>query len=221
MAITNYAQQAAAWGSGGDPNAAEFARQQEEARRRREAAREQELQAQSTQEESDIAVRALDPTLATREKYNAQAQQRQLEAFRSLIGGMGGGGDVPLTGAPGGIPFDEAGARGAAFARAKERTGQTSRAALDALRGVLSSSGRLGGQFEAEKTGQVIGGAAGDLGEFEREQLIQDLQRAGQISDREAAGALTRRGQDISLLQSRQSSLQGLLSALQSGGGLY
>ena len=151
----------------------------------------------------------LDPTLATKDKYNAQAEARRMESIKGLMGSFGSGGGAGGPGGGGGqIGFNEQGARDAAFARAKDRAGQTSRAAMDSLRGALASSGRLGGNFEAEKMAQVVGGAAGDLGEFERDQLMLDLNRAGQISDRNFQGDIVRRGQDLQ----RQAALLGLFN---------
>jgi len=155
---------------------------------------------------------SLDDELSTKDKYNAQAEARRLASIRALMGSSGGG-----TGAGAGtpnIPFDEQGARNAAYARAKDTIGQRTRASVDALKGVLSESGRSGGAFEDASLANVVGQGGFDMGEFEREQLIQDLNRAGQIGDRESSASLTRRGQD---LQSQQA-LFGLLNA---AGRLY
>ena len=156
-------------------------------------------------DENPWSTEELESQLSIRDKYNQAAEARRAAMIQGLWGQGGAGG----AGTAGQIGFNEQGARAAAFARAKDTAGQTSRAALDSLRNALSTSGRLGGDFEAQQTAGIIGGAAGELGEFEREQLIQDLGRAGQISDRERAAQLTMRGQDIQ----RQAALLGLFNA--------
>ncbi len=125
--------------------------------------------------------------LATRDKYNAAAEARRAAALQQLMMQQGGGG----AGTPSkGMAFDEEGARAAAFARAKDQAGQTARASLDALREHLG--GNLGGAAEQQRSAEVIGGAAGNLGEFTRDQMIMDLARAGEIGDRNYAGDLER-----------------------------
>ena len=145
--------------------------------------------------------------LATRDKYNAAAEQRRWAMMQGLMGsyGSGGGGDKPGLG---NINYNEQAARDAAFARAKDQAGNTSRAALDSLRGYAQSSGRLGTNWEGGKAAQVLGEAAGGLGEYTRDQMMLDLNRAGEISDRNLAAQLTMRGQDIQ----KMASLLGLFN---------
>lgn len=133
---------------------------------------------------------SMEEELAVRDKYNAQAEARRQNALRALMLQTSGGGSGSGGGPDPNIAFNEEAARNAAFARAKDRAGQTARASLDALREHMG--GNLGGAREAALSAEVIGGAAGTLGEFEREQLIQDLKRAGQISDRNYAGGIER-----------------------------
>jgi hypothetical protein len=124
----------------------------------------------------------------------------------SSISGMFSGGNVAreeYTG-PG---VDETAARNAAFARAKEQAGSTARASLRSLQGVIDERGMTGSSTEAGLAGGAIGGAANTVGDFTREQLIQDLTRAGQIADMRYQGNITQRGQDLS----RNQSLAGLL----------
>ena len=164
----------------------------------------------TTSEEYGLsAAEELEQQLAARDKYNKLAEARRLAMFQGLDAGGGDGGtDSNLS-------FNEEAARNAAFARAKGRAGQTARASLDALREIQSSRGLLGGAKEAQGAESVIGEAAGGLGEFENEQLMLDLNRAGEIGNRNYAGALTRRGQDIE----KRRSLLALLSS--SGGAIY
>jgi len=149
--------------------------------------------------------------LSQKAALQAEAEKRRLDAYKGLLGstgGIGGGTTDPN------LAFDEQAARDAAFARAKDQAGQVGRSALDSLRSALGAQGRLGGAYEAQRTGEVIGGAAGNLGEYTREQLMADLNRAAGISDRNVAAGLTRRGQDLNL----QQTLLGLINA---PAGLY
>ena len=118
---------------------------------------------------------------------------KRMAAIQGL-GGPGGASGSPVSG----MAFDEAGARAAAFARAKDQQGQISRSSIDALKNLMAETGGLGSGLEAGSMGQIVGGAAGNLGDMTREQYIQDLNRAAQVSDREAQAGLTRRGQDLS-----------------------
>ena len=122
-----------------------------------------------------------------------------------------GGPDNVIT--PQGEPDDTA-AWHAKFAREKDRVGQTARASLDALRGVVSERGMLGGGQEGAGIASIIGGAQGELGEFGREEAIQGAVRAAQVADRNYAGGLTRRGQDMSRINS-------LLGIISSSGRVY
>ena len=138
--------------------------------------------------------------------------ERRLAAIRSLSGGTGGstGGSSGGTGSGGGsTSVDEQASRNAAFARAKDQQGQTARASLDALRGIMSESGTLGSGMEAMGQANIISGAASDLGDFERERLMSDSDRAASIADRNYAGDLTRQ----SLEQQKFQALLGILTS--------
>lgn len=115
---------------------------------------------------------------------------------------------------PGGEMNDqERAARAAAFSRAKEQSGQTGLAALNALKQSVENTGRMGSSYEAQGLGGIIGGVQGGVNDFTREQLIQDLNRAAGIADETYQGNITQRGQDLA----RQQAIIGLLSA----GSLY
>jgi hypothetical protein len=135
----------------------------------------------------------------------AGAETRRLEQVRPFLN--------PPTVSRAGIAGNEEAARNAAFARAKDQAGATARASLNALRSILSERGIGGAGYEAARTGEIVGGARGELGEFTREQLIQDLRRAGEISDQEYEGLIAQRGQNLGTAQS----LLGLINAR----GLY
>lgn len=111
------------------------------------------------------------------------------------------------------IAGNEAAARSAAFARAKDRAGQTALASLTALQNVMGQRGMLGSSEEARLTQGGLQGGADVLNEFTRDELMSDLDRAAELSDRTYAGDITQRGQDLSARQS--------LLALMTSAGLY
>ena len=114
-----------------------------------------------------------------------------------------------FTGAgDGAISAGEVGARNAAFARAKEQSGKTALAALMSIKDQFAGSGLTGSTMESGAIGNAVGNAAGGVNEFTRDQMLMDLERAGRIADRDYAGNLSRRGQDLGYRQS----LMGLLS---------
>lgn len=143
------------------------------------------------------------------QRLHAQDEQRRL----GLISSVGGSG-APTVQHSAGPAFDENAARQAAFSRAKEQAGQTAMSSLQSLKGIMEGSGRMGSSMEASGIADVLGGARGDINDFTSDQLMSDLDRAGEISDMEYQGNIQQRGQDLSRMQS----LLGLLSA---SGGVY
>jgi len=141
--------------------------------------------------------------------YNEQqrmllADKLSRDRMASLSGMMGDtAARVQMPGGP-----DETAARSAAFARAKEQAGSTARSALMSLQGAIDERGMTGSSVEAGQAGGVIGGAANSVGDFTREQLIQDLNRASQIADMRYQGDITQRGQDMN----RTQTLMGLMA---------
>lgn len=138
-----------------------------------------------------------------------KGMDRQLSAIQGLIGS---GGNVPprVTGGGPSAQAEEM-ARQAIFARSKDQAGQIARSGIDSTRGMLSEFGLLGGGTEPAALGSVIAGGQQMLGETSREQSIQELLRAGQLADRNYAGDIAQRGQDIS---AQQAMLGLLLSSL-------
>jgi hypothetical protein len=134
-------------------------------------------------------------------------------SFGSRTGGGAGGGVGSLP--PIAFP-DTTAATDAAFARAKDRTGQNVRASLTGLSENLASRGLMGGRLEGGARGEVIGRAGSGLNEVIREQAIQDALGAQRRASEEFQGRITQRGQDIQVAQSaneqRNRALQGLLS---------
>jgi len=159
-----------------------------------------------TQLEADLAAK----TLTQRASLNDSTFEKRLAALSAANGG-----------APGGTPtttytpaFNEEAARAAAFSRAKSQAGATANASLQALQDVMAGRGLRGSTIESNETANIIGGVGGEINNFTGDQLMQDLSRAAQISDREASAGLTRRGQDMQQSQS-------LMALLNSMGSLY
>ncbi len=128
------------------------------------------------------------------------------------FGGGATGGGGAQTGGPqyGGSPIsggsrlpsltmpDQSKASAAAFAGAKDRVGQTSRASLDALRGELGASGMLGGGAEGQLTRDVIQSGAGELGQVSRDLAGKEADLSADFAKTNYAGGITQRGQDVS-----------------------
>lgn len=168
-----------------------------------------------TQLEATLEQQAAAGNVAAQKELLQQRATLSDETFAkrlAALSAMGGGGtSEPTTTAP---AFDEAAARATAFGRAKDQAGQTALASLQALHDVMAGRGMAGSTVEGDATAEIIGGAGNDVNHATDNQLIADLDRAAQISDREASLGVTRRGQDMS----QQQSLMALLNA---SGSLY
>jgi hypothetical protein len=165
------------------------------------AARQKELEAKAAADRGEMELAA---------KLGAEAESRRLSAATRIMSSSSGptGPQVDGGGGPAG---KEDAARNAAFARAKERAGQTALAALTSLKDVMAGAGKMGSSMESQGIASIIGGAAGDVNEFSRDELILDTNRAADIADRNYAGAITQRGQD-------QAAKLSLLSLIGKGG---
>lgn len=139
------------------------------------------------------------------------ANNARMAAIWGKIGGLpvldAGGG---MAGLPDG---QEQAARDAAFGREKDRIGQMGRGAVNSLTNLMSERGTSGGGYEQAGLADIVGGTQGQLGDVAREQTIQDVGRAAQVGDRNYAGNLQRRGQDMNYKQA--------MAALMSQGGSY
>lgn len=140
--------------------------------------------------------------LRERARLDDEAFQRRMAAMNSLPPiGSGAAGSTAIN-------AKEKEARDAAFASAKDKQGQLARARVNSLRGVMSDRGFLGSGEEAAGMGGIVDSAGDNMGEFVRDQLMMDADRAANIADRDQAHALTRRGQDINYRQSLLALLQ-------------
>jgi hypothetical protein len=147
---------------------------------------------------------------ALKEKYNTLAQNRLLGAMGTVGGGQGAPG---VSRTSGDIAAKEQAGREAAFARAKEQTGQIAQSSLQSMRNNLARRGITGGGYAEQRGAEALAPATGRLQDFTREQLIQDLGNLQHAGDVEYQGGIQQRGQTLA----NQQSLLGLLKA----GGIY
>lgn len=123
-------------------------------------------------------------------------------------GGFGGGDETAAGTLPSRVagvsPADRRAAEDAAFARAKERVGATTQGLLRSIQNTMARRGIQGSGIEGELTERALTGGAGQLGEVARDQAIEGLRRAQAIEDRDYAGGIAQRGQEIPLLQQRR-----------------
>lgn len=139
-----------------------------------------------------------------------ESAKLQAEAEARRWGMFGGGGSAQVAPI---APIDTSAARAAEFARAKDRSGQMARGALNSLYDLMAATGRSGSNIEAGGAAGVLGGAAGELGDLSREQTIQNLGIGERQASENYQGQIAQRGQDLNRLQS----LMGLITAR----GLY
>lgn len=138
-------------------------------------------------------------------------QKARTDSVSALMGQFAGGSNSPrVTRTPENQAAEQA-SRDAAFARAKEKAGQTARASMQTLQGVLDERGLMGSSIEGAETGNIIGGAAGDIGEFLRDQAITESNRAADISDMDFSAQVAQRGQEMSRKQAMMSLLGSML----------
>lgn len=156
-------------------------------------------------------------TLAAQSK-NAEnqlrlAHQQRLSAANAGFGKaqeLMSGFQDPTAGGSGGAGADDTAARAAAFGRAKDQAGLTGRASVDALNALLADSGLFGSGFEASGLADIVGQTAGGVNEFTRDQMIMDANRASEVADRNYAGNITKRAQNLVPLQTLMSLIGNL-----------
>jgi len=152
------------------------------------------------------------------------AANTRMDEMLASLGLTGTGGGTPLgAGATGAeIPYQsgatdaqELSAEDAAFARAKDKIGLASRAGMDSLSQQMASRGITGSGVEAQGLGNLYQAGMGEIGNTAREQALSSLQRRYQVNDRNTAAGLTKRAQDIGIVQSLAS------LSKPTGGGVY
>ena len=181
-------------------------------RSKRLAEEEQQRQAERTRQEAETAAgveatrtRTAADVAGQNQRWNQQAVAGNQRYIDSLMGrfGMGGGGSSSSSGSAL-SPADQA-ASAASFARAKDRQAETIGASMGALKNAMSARGLAGSGMEQQSMADIVGGGAANLGEFERERALSEVQQR-QESARLASST---RAQDYGFL----SSLMSLMNA--------
>lgn len=146
-------------------------------------------------------------------EQSQQAQANLLEKLPGVMNTVTGGGSVQYGGS-GTDPAALQKAQEAAFARAKDQSGLLAKSAITGLRDSMAARGTLGSGLEGEQTAAILSGAAGGLGDVNRQQMEDALQIAQHQADTSYQGGITQRGQNIQ-------AIQGLLSAMANAGRVY
>lgn len=98
----------------------------------------------------------------------------------------------------GGIQLpDTQAATNAAFASAKDKSGQIARSSIDSLRGELGATGNLGGGAEVEGVRQQVNNASGIEAEAARAGEMKNADLAADFAKTRYGGEITQRGQDV------------------------
>lgn len=138
-----------------------------------------------------------------------------------MLAGMAG--QVPLTAGSGGAappagmmqvsstpslgsPVD---ATDASYARAKDEVGNSSAGLLKALQNAMSSRGLSGSSAETAAVGNTLLGSAGQLADVSRENAAKRADVANDFAKEQYEGGINMRGQDLNLLESRESNALG------------
>lgn len=150
------------------------------------------------------------------EGFRKTAALRQLLAI-SDEGSDGGEGNVPPR-----AQYDDSGvaaAEAAAFARAKDRVGQTAAGAVAAIKNQMAARNIRGSGIEGRQIASVVNAGQSELGDVSRDIAIQSAERARQVGATKYTGDITQRAQDIGANRrsERRSSVMGLWGALQGG----
>lgn len=93
---------------------------------------------------------------------------------------------------------DTTAAENAAFARAKDQVGLTTRGALSGLAGAMAGRGIVGSGVEGRGQRGTVNQGQQQLGDVSRQQAITHADLAQKNAESEYSGAITQRGQDIS-----------------------
>jgi hypothetical protein len=145
---------------------------------------------------------------------NASEQQRITDAakrdsFLSLLSSNPSAPSAPTV-QPSNVQGNEADARAAAFARAKDQAGKIARSSLTSISENLAGRNMSGGGLQALRESGAIQGSEEPLQQLTRDQLVSDTNRAADVSDMSYQGAITQRGQDLANRASYLSLLRSL-----------
>jgi len=136
---------------------------------------------------------------------NTETLNANKQYIADMMAKLGIGGSTSTSSSTSGLsPADKA-ASDASFARAKDRQAETIGASMGALKNAASARGMGGSGLERQSMADIVAGGAANLGEFERERALSEVQQR-QVA---AAQAASTKGQDYGFI----SSLMGLLNA--------
>ncbi len=135
-----------------------------------------------------------------RNAYQRTQLMGQIPGFLASITGDGAG---PL----GGGGADPSAANAATFKAAGDKVGAIGRGSVDALHDASSERGGFGAGVEAGSIAALRGGNAARAADVGRQQTISAVDTQNQMANRNYAGALTKRGQDLGVTQSMLSLL--------------
>lgn len=107
--------------------------------------------------------------------------------------------NIPTIPAPERVDDTQAAAE--AYARAKDVAGRQGRAAMDALMDVQGARGIVGSGLGVNEAGGIIQEGAAQLGEFNRQQLINRIENERRRQEMIYQGGISQRGQDINQRQ--------------------
>lgn len=127
-----------------------------------------------------------------------------------------GGGDV-LPRVSGGAGNSRA-AEAAEFSRAKDRIGQATSGLLRSVGNTMDERGIAGSSIEGDALSGALEQGQGMTGDVIRQQAITGVNRGYAVDDRDYAGDIAQRGQDMARQAQQQQALQALIHAAYSGG---
>ncbi len=128
----------------------------------------------------------------------------------STVGVAGGSVGVPGSGGVSGgssvgdiKPIDQTAANSATFGAAKDQAGQTGRAQIDSMKGLLGAAGMLGGGAEAAGTRDIVEQAGQGVNDVTRANAVNEAGANLDVAKTNQATQLAERGQNISAEQAQ------------------
>lgn len=129
-------------------------------------------------------------------------------------------------------PADRSAAEAAVYGRAKDKVGLETRASMNALGSEMGARNLSDSSFTGAAASGILQRGQMELGDTNRSQAIDALKRAGEVEDRNYAGDVGQRGQDVSYVNNvndhnlrndsaRRALLDRLITIRRSGGRIY
>jgi hypothetical protein len=116
---------------------------------------------------------------------------------------------------------DRQGAEDAQFSRAKDRIGQATQGLLKSVNSSFGARGLAGSSMEGRAMSGAMEAGLGQASDVLRTQAVEGLRRDDEVSDRNYAGDITQRGQDMASQQQREQMIQALTRMARQSGGVY